>query len=94
MRKYQRIIVDNYPDSEYADNIRINNNHKDFGIGGFALAAQWAGFETIGFSEVDPYACKILNQHWPHVKNYGDIRKIKGSEIGTVELVTGDFLTH
>jgi len=46
------------------------------GIGGFALAAQAAGFTTIGFSEIEPYACKILKRHWPDVPNYGDIRNI------------------
>ena len=61
------------------------------GIGGFALAAGWAGFETIGFSEIDDYASRVLAKHWPHVKNYGDIKNIKGSEIGTVELITGGF---
>lgn len=30
------------------------------GIGGFALAAQWAGFTTIGFCEKEPYAQKVL----------------------------------
>jgi len=46
------------------------------GIGGFALAAQWAGFETIAFSEVDPYATAILKKHWPNVPNLGDIRNV------------------
>lgn len=44
------------------------------GIGGFHLAAQWAGFETLGFSEIDPYCCALLNQKWPVIKNYGDLR--------------------
>lgn len=46
------------------------------GIGGFALAAQVAGFTTIGFSEIEPYACKILKRHWPTVPNFGDIRNV------------------
>jgi hypothetical protein len=46
------------------------------GIGGFALAARWAGIETIGFCEVEPYACKVLAKHWPKVKNYGDIKSV------------------
>ena len=46
------------------------------GIGGFALAAKWAGFETVGFSEIDPYASAVLNKNFPNVKNYGDIRTI------------------
>jgi DNA (cytosine-5)-methyltransferase 1 len=43
------------------------------GIGGFALAFESEGFQTIGFSEIDSYASKILKRHWPHVPNYGDI---------------------
>lgn len=46
------------------------------GIGGFALAAGWAGFETIGFSEIDEYASAVLRKHWPGVPNYGDIKNV------------------
>ncbi len=46
------------------------------GIGGFALAAKWNGLQTIGFSEIEPYACKILKRHWPEVPNFGDIRNV------------------
>lgn len=48
------------------------------GIGGFALAAQAAGFKTIGFSEIEPYASKVLKRHWPTVPNFGDIRNVRG----------------
>jgi DNA (cytosine-5)-methyltransferase 1 len=34
------------------------------GIGGFALAAQWAGFKTIGFCEIDEYCQKILAKNF------------------------------
>jgi DNA (cytosine-5)-methyltransferase 1 len=61
------------------------------GIGGFALAAQWAGFQTIGFSEIDPYCSKILKQHWPDIKNYGDIRTADFTDVGDVDLLTGGF---
>src|SRR5258705_12925063 len=44
------------------------------GIGGFHLAADWAGFETVGFSEVEPYCCELLAEKWPEIKNYGDLR--------------------
>ena len=37
------------------------------GIGGFALAAQRAGFTTVGFCEKEPYAQKIL------IKNFGAV---------------------
>ena len=58
------------------------------GIGGFALAAASAGYKTIGFSEIEPYACKILKRHWPDVPNYGDIRNIRGVR---ADLITGGF---
>lgn len=58
------------------------------GIGGFAIAAQAAGYRTIGFSEIEPYACKILKRHWPDVPNHGDIRNIRGVR---ADLVTGGF---
>ncbi len=35
--KYQEIVVKKYADSEYAENIRLNNKFKDYGISGFEL---------------------------------------------------------
>ncbi|MCJ7802516.1 MAG: tetratricopeptide repeat protein, partial [Candidatus Marinimicrobia bacterium] len=35
--KYQELIMNIYPDSEYADNIRLNNKLIDYGVGGFEL---------------------------------------------------------
>ena len=48
------------------------------GIGGFSLAAESCGLQTIAFSEIDPYACKILKKHWPNVPNLGDINNVTG----------------
>jgi len=46
------------------------------GIGGFALAARWMGWHTIGFAEIDPFASKVLEKHWPGVPNHGDIANV------------------
>lgn len=46
------------------------------GIGGFALATEWAGGSTIGFSEVAEYQSKILKARFPGVPNLGDVTKI------------------
>lgn len=46
------------------------------GIGGFSLAAAWAGFRTIAFAEVCPDASRILEYWWPGVPNLGDVRKL------------------
>lgn len=61
------------------------------GIGGFSLASNQAGFETVGFSEVDPYAIKVLKRHWPDVPNFGDIRTADLSSVGNVTVLTGGF---
>lgn len=44
------------------------------GIGGFKLAAEWTGFVTAGFSEVESHACGVLEKCWPDVSNVGDVR--------------------
>lgn len=62
------------------------------GIGGFALAARWAGIETVGFSEIDDYATRVLRKNFPEVPNYGDIRKLTRETVGqTVDIITGGF---
>lgn len=62
------------------------------GIGGFALAFEAAGFETVAFAEIEPYPCKVLAQHWPSVPNLGDVRAINGEDFrGSVDVVCGGF---
>jgi len=46
------------------------------GIGGFSLAFESEGFETVGFAEVDPYCSQVLEKNWPIVPNYGDVKEI------------------
>ena len=66
------------------------------GIGGFALAARWSGFETVAFCEVDQYCQKVLAKHWPQVPIYSDIKKLtrQGLEsdgISQPDIITGGF---
>jgi DNA (cytosine-5)-methyltransferase 1 len=44
------------------------------GIGGFALAARWAGIETIQFVEIDPFCQKVLNKNFPGIPIHDDIK--------------------
>lgn len=72
----------------------MTRTHLDLfsGIGGFALAARWNGLETIAFSEIDPYASRVLAKHWPDVPNLGDITRADFSRYtGRVWLLTGGF---
>jgi DNA (cytosine-5)-methyltransferase 1 len=61
------------------------------GIGGFALAAGWAGFETVGFCDNEPYAQAVLKKHWPNVPIHGDIKTLDGTTYRGVTLLTGGF---
>lgn len=47
------------------------------GVGGFSLACQWNGIETIGFVEIDKYCQKVLRKHWPTVPIVEDIRDVE-----------------
>lgn len=46
------------------------------GIGGFSIAAEWAGFQTTAFAEMEPDASLVLRHWWPDVPNLGDVRAI------------------
>ena len=46
-------------------------------------------FTTIGFSEIDQYANKVLAKRFPGVKNYGDITKINWAEVPDFDILTG-----
>lgn len=62
------------------------------GIGGFALAAQWMGWETVQFVEIDKFCQKVLNKNFPNVPIHGDIKTFDGSKYrGTVDIITGGF---
>jgi DNA (cytosine-5)-methyltransferase 1 len=66
-------------------------NHLDLfsGIGGFALAAQWMGWETIAFCEQDKYCQKVLTKNFPNKPIYDNVRTIP--RIGGIDLITGGF---
>lgn len=68
------------------------------GIGGIALAAEWAGIETVAFCEKDEFCQKVLNKHWPDVPIIDDIRTLnkqtleeRGVDVGAIELISGGF---
>jgi hypothetical protein len=63
------------------------------GIGGFTIAAHWAGFQTVGFAEVEPYCCALLERHWPGVPNYGDLRRADFSGLrGSVTVLSDSII--
>jgi DNA (cytosine-5)-methyltransferase 1 len=66
------------------------------GIGGIALAAEWAGVKTVGFCERDPFCQKVLNKHWQDVPIFDDVRTLtkevlESHGIKDVDLISGGF---
>ncbi len=61
------------------------------GIGGFALAAHWAGYQTEVFCEQDAFCQKVLSRHWPTVPIVSDIHDFDGSAHTGADLLTGGF---
>lgn len=62
------------------------------GIGGFALAAQWAGeIETVGFCEIDPWARQVLNKNFPGIPITNDVTELEGNEYGRIELISAGY---
>lgn len=59
------------------------------GYGGFSIPASKYGIETINFSEIDKYATAVLKYRFPDIKNLGDITKIKGEDLPTIDIITG-----
>lgn len=62
------------------------------GIGGFALAAQWAGFTPVWSNEIDPFCCKVLRKNFQHEIIEADIRECgKGRkyELRPVDIICG-----
>ncbi|EDW20667.1 DNA cytosine methyltransferase [Bacillus pumilus] len=70
------------------------------GIGGIALAAEWAGIETVAFCEREPYCQKLLNQNFPNVPVFDDVRTLNRQLLedkgviepnGTIDIISGGF---
>ena len=70
-------------------------NHLDLfsGIGGFALAARWAGFTTVAFCEIEPYCQKVLRKNFGKgITIHNDIKELDGTRYaGTITVLTGGF---
>jgi len=65
------------------------------GIGGLDLAAEWAGFRTIGQVEYANYPFRVLRQRFGRMPRWRDIRDVTGEAIvercGVPTVISGGF---
>lgn len=67
------------------------------GIGGLDIAAEKAGFSTVGQCEWADYPRKVLGKHWPDVPRWRDIRTLtkesfyEQTGLRTVDIISGGF---
>ncbi len=62
------------------------------GFGGFDLTAEWVGWTNLFNCEIDPFCRRLLAYHFPHAKQYADVRTTDFSVWrGRVDVLTGGF---
>jgi DNA (cytosine-5)-methyltransferase 1 len=62
------------------------------GIGGFAIAAHWMGWENIMHCEIDPFCNKVMNYHFPNSYQHEDIRTTDFTIWrNRIDILTGGF---
>jgi DNA (cytosine-5)-methyltransferase 1 len=61
------------------------------GIGGIDIGLSAAGMECCWQVEIDEFATKVLEKHWPDVQRWGDVRTFPPAQDSNVDLVAGGF---
>jgi DNA (cytosine-5)-methyltransferase 1 len=61
------------------------------GIGGFDLGLERAGMRCAWQVEIDPYARRVLEKHWPNVRRWDDVRTFPPSGEWNVDVIAGGF---
>lgn len=62
------------------------------GIGGFDIAAEWAGWDNAFNCEIDPFCRQVLKYHFPDAIQYDDVKTTDFTVWrGKIDVLTGGF---
>lgn len=70
------------------------------GIGGIALASEWAGIETVALCEREPFCQRVLKKNWPNIPIFDDVFKLNKEELikrgiiredETIDIISGGY---
>ena len=60
------------------------------GIEAFSCAVEPKGWKPVGFSEIEPFPSKLLEDRYPQVKNFGDMTNYESWEVdGAINILVG-----
>lgn len=58
------------------------------GIGAYSLGLErTGGFETVALCEINAFCRRNLNQHWPHVASFDDVKELTGKRLRDAGIV-------
>ena len=56
------------------------------GIEAASVAWEPLGWQPAWFAEIEPFPCAVLQHHWPHIPNHGDMKQLVGKILnGSIE---------
>jgi len=71
---------------------RLKHGSLFSGIGGFDLAAEWAGLDNIFQVEKDKYCQKVLKKNFPKSQLYGEIKEFNAKKFKeSIDVISGGF---
>jgi len=72
--------------------VKLRHGSLFSGIGGFDLAAEWAGWENVFHCEWNPFGQQVLKHYWPNAESFHDITKSDFSKYEySVDIISGGF---
>ncbi|QOJ28707.1 MAG: DNA (cytosine-5-)-methyltransferase [Ignavibacteriales bacterium] len=71
--------------------IRVFEAFAGYGGASFGLKKSGIRHKVVGYSEIDEDAIRLYEANFPEIQNYGDITRVKPSNLPNFDLFTGGF---